>query len=227
MLHIVKAFQKSFCTFAKAPLKDVLTTLLFLIGLATGLFAGFSIIAYSWFLARSTINEPKSQQHPFLNAQNSKFVETIQFTQYLTGPHRLRTLTALGGILWGILFISILSFGFDKTLLGIPLYWYFCQPILLLIIIANAYAIKTKMAVKVALHFIFCAPLKTFILLLLHFLAFSGLWVCLLPLYGVENYLNILILITIPLALRTSLLYFNSISSTLNICLQKAYNSCQ
>jgi hypothetical protein len=223
MIPLFEAFKTTLLAFKQAPSKHIFATLFLFLGAMTGLFIGVAIMAYFWFLSRPVSSNNIPPFTPFMDHRQRHLLDVVQFSQRLFGPHRLFTLSALGAILWIFTFID--AFGFHHTFLGTPLYWYCSQPILLLMMFSDAYAIDLKIATKATLLLFQHAPKTAGALLLTNFLAFSGMWPIHLPLGGVERYFSLLILVTFPLAFRTSLTFFRTSAPLLNRLIQKAYQS--
>lgn len=219
MNSIFSIFKSSFLEFKNAPVKYLIVTLLFLLGSATCILTGVSVIAYLWFLSRSTQN----QQHPFSPFQNTQYkplLDTLSFSSRLAGRNRLTSLTTLGLFVWSLFIIR--AFGFEARLFGTPLFWYFCQPLFLVMMIADAYDLNLKIAIRTAILFVRHSPASAFVIIALNFLTYAGSWLALLP-FAFAEYFSLLFLVTLPLFLRTSLLYMQQCSKSLHSAIQKAY----
>lgn len=223
MKTLLFVLKLSLIEFKAAPLKHIFATLFFFLGAMTGLFTGVATIAFMWFLSRP-ISSKTTQPHftPFINTRQQRLLSVMQFSQHLAGKNRIVSLSIYGFGLW--IFIFITAFGFNACFFGTPLYWYFCQPIFLMMMIADAYDVDIKIATKATYHLCRIAPMTIAILVLLNFSSFMGIWLSYIPLGGLERYLSLLILVTVPILLRASLAYFHQSASLLNNAIQKAYD---
>lgn len=213
----------SIAEFKAAPFKHIVVTLFFFLGVMTGLFAGITIMAYFWFLSKPVSTRTNILHfEPFMNAQHPRLLRAMQFSMHFSGHHRTMVLSLLGFLLW--ILITLTSFGFHELFLGTPICWYFCQPILLLMMIVDAYDVELKIASKALWHLVSHKPIIPFSLMAISFCSFSGIWISYIPLGGVERYFSFLILVTLPIMLRTSLMLFRQFASVLNDAIQKAYD---